>query len=74
MIPLLLPAFECHDPHVDGHCDDEGFYDRQYLTCHGAGAVLCNVNALSGDCIGCSIPSVNQTPHLSFSDHWIRKR
>ena len=69
----LLTCFTCHNPHGPLQ-KDPGYYARKCLDCHSKEghrpAAVCRAQA-SSDCVGCHMPGVSVTSHLTFVNHWI---
>ena len=67
-----ITCLTCHNPHQDVRRSDDGFYDSRCLSCHrNPSGRSCKINPSAG-CTHCHMPKVTPSPHLAFSDHWIR--
>jgi len=63
----------CHDPHGDAR-PGPAFLRTRCFDCHGPGlAADCSAADRASDCRSCHLPSVQTTPNLRFTDHWIRR-
>ncbi len=78
--PGRLDCLTCHNPH-QAAAADEGYYRERCLDCHAAdprpdqnSAPKCSVEPLESNCLKCHMPKVDVSPHLRFTDHWIRVR
>jgi len=56
----------CHAPHESARRADAAFYRDRCLSCHAS-------QKAKGDCLSCHMPKSSPAPHLSFTDHWIRR-
>ena len=78
----------CHDPHKPASLLPENHYNDTCLSCHGGGheegggthscsrpEVTTLAESTAGDCVSCHMQKggTSDVPHVSFSDHWIRK-
>ena len=74
----------CHDPHVANAQLPADHFNASCQSCHGPdqhqGA--CSrpgtaglAEAVTGDCVGCHLRTggTSDIPHVSFTDHWIRR-
>ena len=76
----------CHDPHRPKSLLPENYYNDRCLSCHGTESTASSHSctrpgvesvemAVAGDCVSCHMQKggTSDVPHVSFSDHWIRK-
>ena len=77
----------CHDPHRSKAQLPENYYNDRCLSCHSGESGSASSHsctrpgvesvemASAGDCISCHMQKggTSDVPHVSFSDHWIRK-
>ena len=74
----------CHDPHVATAQLPGDAFNLACQTCHGPSAHLdaCSrpgtatvAEAMTGDCVSCHLRTggTSDIPHVSFTDHWIRR-
>ena len=75
-----LDCLTCHNPHQAAATDAE-YYRQRCLDCHAVqeqpdpkSAPICAAEPMSSDCLNCHMPKVDVSPHLRFTDHWIRVR
>jgi len=63
-----LSCLTCHDPHDPAPTSSPN-YDRRCSACH---AVVRHQTATAGiACVACHMPSVQTTPEMQFTNHWI---
>ncbi len=77
----------CHDPHLPAEVQPS--FNATCQSCHGgdgggsAHEALCTrpaagspAEAMTGDCVSCHMQTgaTSDIPHVSFTDHWIRRR
>jgi hypothetical protein len=73
---LRLDCITCHDPHRPAETNPQYYVDR-CLNCHNEQtrpAIVCLVESRPQNCLDCHMPRVEVQSHLSFTDHWIRRR
>ncbi len=74
----------CHDPHVANEALPADHFNQTCASCHGPSAHLdaCSrpdvgsvAEAVTGDCVSCHMRTsgTSDIPHVSFTDHWIRR-
>jgi len=78
--PLLCTT--CHDPHAGFKNAGDAFFNAACMDCHGAadlgrrfeGTPAMTTHSGEANCIDCHMPKadVEEAPHSTFTDHWIR--
>jgi tetratricopeptide (TPR) repeat protein len=63
-----LSCLTCHDPH-DSASHSPAVYDRHCISCHPA--VRHRTSTSAAACVSCHMPSVQTTPEIHFTNHWI---
>jgi Tfp pilus assembly protein PilF len=71
----------CHDPHEGFRSAGPGYFDATCQKCHAVQDLAARISpayaedhTASSPCASCHMPkeAVNDVPHSSFTDHWIR--
>ena len=71
----------CHNPHEGFRSSGPEYFDKTCLTCHQPERLATRVSpervddhTATSPCASCHMPkeAVNDVPHSSFTDHWIR--
>ncbi len=72
--PKPLECVTCHNPHEGFRDQGPSYFNRTCLTCHAADALPAAVHTPAANCIACHMPrvAVEDAPHATFTDHWIR--
>ncbi len=67
---MPMTCTTCHDPHAGFRDKGPAYFDNTCSSCHETAAA----HAAAESCIGCHMPRVrvDDAPHSSFTDHWIR--
>lgn len=79
-----LTCTTCHDPHTPTAQLPPDHFNQTCASCHGPSAHLeaCSrpeagsiAEAATGDCVSCHMRTsgTSDIPHVSFTDHWIRR-
>ena len=63
-----LSCLTCHDPH-DPAAPSATNYDQRCMSCHSA--VRHRTATAEIACVACHMPSVQVTPEMRFTNHWI---
>lgn len=79
--PGGITCTKCHDPHKALPQNSLNFYNQSCITCHTGGHTSCSTpisrqQSEAGGCIGCHMYKGGTTdiPHVSSTDHFIRKK
>ncbi len=78
--PLLCTT--CHDPHEGFRDQGDAYFNATCMDCHGAadlearfeGTPALTTHSVTANCVDCHMPEadVEEAPHSTFTDHWIR--
>ncbi len=78
--PLLCTT--CHDPHEGFRNAGDAYFNATCMDCHGAqdlalqfeGTQAMVSHTETANCVNCHMPDadVEEAPHSTFTDHWIR--
>jgi len=77
-----LDCVTCHDPHEGFRTKGPAYFNETCQSCHAPAALHASfeteetraIHTASADCYSCHMPKVDveEAPHSSFTDHWIR--
>ena len=74
-----MTCVSCHNPHEPQQGIGNEGYNKSCQNCHQSDEVTCSrpnePKPMSGDCVSCHLTKsgTSDIPHVTFTDHWIRK-
>lgn len=74
-----MTCVTCHNPHEPQQKEGSTSYNQTCQSCHQQSQTVCSrpnePKPMSGDCVSCHLAQAGTSdiPHVTFTDHWIRK-